>query len=111
MPREFPFDVDPALTVFVQRIVLAASEEKDMPLVSARVIAVSKMLAFGTGAGDVSIALGERGDFFDLSPGDLLRARRFSQVRFRNNTGVQKTFEFLHTSDPDFTLENYERGL
>jgi hypothetical protein len=109
--KEYPYEPDPPKSVFLQRVTLQANEEKDLPLISTRVVFFFKMLAFGTNVGDVSMAIGERGDFFELAPGDKIEMTRFSQVRFKNNTGFVKSFAFLHTDDSMFNFENFSRGL
>lgn len=111
--KDYPFDVDPDRPIFKQGITLAAGQEKDIDLPAAKVLFISKMVTLNTGAGEISIAFGERGDFFELAPGDEIHLTHFSRVRFRNNNNVTaKGLEFLHTNDPNFTFKNFSsRGL
>lgn len=110
-PKEYPFNTDPVYPVFVTLVTLQGNQTKDMPITKIAIMAVVEMGKFGTNPGDVSISLGEAGDFWDLAPGDLLEVSRFSQVQFRNNTPAVKTFKLLHTADYRFSLRNYTRGL
>ena len=69
-------------------------------------------LAWGTGAGEVSIAFGDQGDFMDLSPGDsFINFSPVRRVRLRNNTVTDKTVVFLLTTNPDFRFWNTPRGF
>jgi len=109
--KEFPYDVDPARPIFLQGVTLTANEEKEIDLPACKVIFIVHMASLGTLAGEVSIAFGERGDFFDLAPGDEIHLTQISRVRFRNNTLVQKQFDFLHTNDKEFSYKNFNRGV
>jgi len=109
--KDYPFDVDPDRPIFKQGITLTANQEKDMDIPATRKIFISRMIGFGTGAGEISIAFGERGDFFELCPGDMITLSHISRVRFRNNTALVKQFEFLHTSDDNFSFNTATRGL
>jgi len=111
MPKTYPYDVDPKRPIFLQGVTLAANQEKDIDLPPTKVIFISSMTSLGTAAGEVSIAFGERGEFFDLAPGDEIHLTQISRIRFRNNTPVEKRFDFLHTNDPEFSFKNFNRGL
>jgi len=110
-PKPYPWNTDPVYPVFVTVVTLQGNQTKDMPFPNTSILMVVEMTKNGVNAGDVSIALGEAGDFWDLAPGDLLEVSRFSQVQFRNNTPAVKTFKLLHTTDHRFSLRNYPRGL
>lgn len=110
-PKQYPWNVDPVTPVFVQLVTLQGNQTKDAAIPNTCVLMVVEMTKFGTNMGDVSISLGEAGDFWDIAPGDLLEVSRFAQVQFRNNTPAVKTFKLLHTNDRKFKLTNYQRGL
>jgi hypothetical protein len=95
----------------LQGVSLLANEEKDVPIISAKKIIVSKMASMGTSAGECQIGLGERGDFFDLAPGDEIEVSQCSHLRFRNLVAAPRSFQLLISNDRNFSLKNYNRGL
>ena len=109
--KSYPFSVDTDTPIFNTLVTLAGGQTKDMAIPEFAVMVFVEMTKNGVNPGDVSVALGENGDFFDIAPSDKLEISRCSQVQFRNNTGAVKTFRILHTNDRRFNLANSPRGL
>lgn len=101
----------PKMPLFVQGVTLNASEAKVLDLVEIRAIYCAEFIKNGVGAGDVSIKIGDTGDYFDLAPGDLLKLDSFGRIWLRNNLVVPVTFKLVMSNSLSFTFENYPRSL
>lgn len=104
-------ELDPRNPVHIIPFTLAASESRDFDVSGARVLYLLASTSLGTGAGDVSIALGETGSFFDWAPADGLILSQFGRVRLRNNTAVVKSGVIAYSADEKFRVLNAPRGL
>lgn len=73
---------------------------------------VAEMTKWGTAAGEVSLSLGDQGDFFDVAPGDYVRpGGEIRRVRVRNNTAFDKKIVLWYSMDPGFECWSTNRGL
>lgn len=75
-------------------------------------IVFAEMPRWGTGVGDISVRIGDMGDFFDPSPGDLISG--FFPVRrlvIRNNTAAAKKVVMVLHESKDFRLITTPRGV
>jgi hypothetical protein len=73
---------------------------------------VAEMVTYGTGAGEVQIALGDQQRFFRISPGDFIGGfRPVRKIRFRNMTDVPKRLVLWVSNEPTFRAWNTPRGL
>jgi hypothetical protein len=90
---------------------LAANEVQNEDIGGVRGVFVSKMVSLGSSAGELSIALGKTGDFFDISPGDFIRLSAVRWLRIRNNVNAARALELILSDDPEFRFWNTPRGL
>ena len=75
-------------------------------------IVVAEMTRWGTSVGDVSICIGDMGDFIDPSPGDGYH--NFFPVRrliVRNNSATARKLVFVLHESGSFRLLNQPRGV
>lgn len=87
--------------------------ERELDITNIKSIVFAEMTKWGTGVGDVSIKLGDMGDYFDPAPGDSIH--NFFPVKrliIRNNGAgsAKKLVVVLHESG-DFRLYNTPRGV
>jgi len=61
--------------------------------------------------GDLSIALGRHGEFFDIFQGFAARFIRVNEIRVRNNAGIIRSGVFLISSTPGVTVWNADGGF
>jgi len=104
-------DFDPRTPVHVTPFTLLANETRSFNMAGSRVLFLAASTSLGTTAGEISIALGETGEFFDWSPADGLILSEFGAIRLRNNTASARSGVMLHSADPSFRLLNAPRGL
>jgi len=98
--------------VRVTPVSVAAGATFEMDISEVRVIVVAESLAWGTGTGELSIALGDMGQFFDLSPGDnIIDFEPVRRLLLRNNTALAKKVVLLLSRSSKFRLLNTPRGL
>lgn len=73
---------------------------------------VAEMIRWGTAIGEVSLALGDQGDFLDPAPGDFIRpGGEIRRVRCRNNTAVAKKIVLWYSMHPEFKVHSTPRGV
>lgn len=84
----------------------------EVDVTNVRSMVVTEMVKYGTNPSEISMRLGDSGDFFDPAPGDCIHG--FYPVRrlvIRNNTAaIKKVVLVLHES-ADFRFFNTPRGL
>lgn len=97
--------------IFVLGITLQANEIRYVDLPETKVIYVAEMIQFGTTNGDIEMAIGPMGDFFDLGAGDLIRLSNFGQIKLHNKTASVKALTLIHSWDTAFSFESYPRSL
>ena len=107
----FGHETNPAPDVRKYPFTLNVGETRDFDISGARVLIFAESIAWGTGAGEISIAIGETGDFWDLCPADTIVLSMFTRFKLRNNAITAKSGVLLHSTDPNFRLLNAPRGV
>lgn len=84
----------------------------DVDITRVQSIVVAEMPRHGTAIGEVSLALGEMGDFWDPSPGDSLHGFfPVRRLRVRNNVATARTITLWLHESADFRVLNNPRGV
>ena len=98
--------------VRVTPFMVPANETRELDITEVRVIVVAEAIAWGTGAGELSIALGDMGEFFDIAGGDnIIGFEPVRRLLLRNNTAFDKKIVLLLSQSVNFRLLNTPRGL